>query len=211
MLKIVCLKFDVIRYLKITHTVHVTWRQHEANWCKNNVNADWKVHVSNVSAIGYDTCSNHIYWRLTMNHTYPPLIGRIIQFGRLRSWMQDNISHTNFLNPSALLTTTFNIKKLYMVHTLRLCVVYGPQNKQQLWPYTTWTDWTDTTEVESVYCVVSTESYNTDRVLFKGLVFLLLESFLIIGVDSSVSNASEFQQHCSVYDLTVQMHSNSLE
>jgi hypothetical protein len=40
-----------------------------------------------------------------------------------------------------LLTIRFNIKKLYVVPTLRLCVLYGSQNKQQLVPYKTLTDW----------------------------------------------------------------------
>jgi hypothetical protein len=31
-----------------------------------------------------------------------------------------------------ILTTRFNIKKFYVVPTLRLCVLYGSQNKQQL-------------------------------------------------------------------------------
>jgi hypothetical protein len=34
-----------------------------------------------------------------------------------------------------------NIKKFYVVPTLRLCVLYGSQNKQQLLPYKTLTDW----------------------------------------------------------------------
>jgi hypothetical protein len=45
-----------------------------------------------------------------------------------------------------------------MVLTLRLCVLYGPHNKQQLLPYTTLADWFCITEAESVYCAVSTES-----------------------------------------------------
>jgi hypothetical protein len=40
----------------------------------------------------------------------------------------------NLLKPSR--TTRFNIKKFYVVPTLRLCVLYGSQNKQQLLPYT---------------------------------------------------------------------------
>jgi hypothetical protein len=37
--------------------------------------------------------------------------------------------------------TRFNIKKFYVVLTLRLCVLYGSQNKQQLLPYKTLKDW----------------------------------------------------------------------
>jgi hypothetical protein len=40
-----------------------------------------------------------------------------------------------------LRTTRFNIKKSYVVPTLRLCVLYGSQNKQQLLPYKTLRDW----------------------------------------------------------------------
>jgi hypothetical protein len=40
-----------------------------------------------------------------------------------------------------LRTTKFNIKKFYVVPTLRLCVLYGSQNKQQLLPYKTLRDW----------------------------------------------------------------------
>ena len=42
--------------------------------------------------------------------------------------------------------------------TLRLCILYGSQNKQRLWPYITLTDWFCISEVESVYCAVRTES-----------------------------------------------------
>jgi hypothetical protein len=40
-----------------------------------------------------------------------------------------------------LCTTRLNIKKFYVVPTLRLCVLYGSQNKQQLLPYKTSRDW----------------------------------------------------------------------
>jgi hypothetical protein len=47
----------------------------------------------------------------------------------------------NLLKPSGnLRTTRFNIKKFYVVPTLRLCVLYGSQNKQQLLPYKTLRD-----------------------------------------------------------------------
>jgi hypothetical protein len=36
--------------------------------------------------------------------------------------------------PVTLHTTRFNIKNFYVVPTLRLCVLYGSQNKQQLFP-----------------------------------------------------------------------------
>jgi len=50
-----------------------------------------------------------------------------------------------------------------MVLALRLCVLYGSQNRQRLLPYTTLADWFCITEVESVYCAVRTESlYKTD-------------------------------------------------
>jgi len=49
-----------------------------------------------------------------------------------------------------------------MVLTLRLGLLYGSQNKQRLLIYTL-ADWFCLTEVESVYCVVRTESlYKTD-------------------------------------------------
>jgi hypothetical protein len=48
----------------------------------------------------------------------------------------------NLLKPSGNLTyDQFNIKKFYVVPTLRLCVLYGSQNKQQLLPYKTLRDW----------------------------------------------------------------------
>jgi hypothetical protein len=37
--------------------------------------------------------------------------------------------------------TRLNIEKFYVVPTLRLCVLYGSQNKQQLLPYKTLRDW----------------------------------------------------------------------
>jgi hypothetical protein len=46
-----------------------------------------------------------------------------------------------------LRTDGLNIKKIYMVLTLRLCFFYGPQNKQLLLPYTTLAEWFCITEV----------------------------------------------------------------
>jgi hypothetical protein len=43
--------------------------------------------------------------------------------------------------PPIYATTRFNIKKSYVVPTLRLCVLYGSQNKQQPLPYKTLRDW----------------------------------------------------------------------
>jgi hypothetical protein len=40
-----------------------------------------------------------------------------------------------------LRNTRFNIKKFYVVPTLRSCVLYGSQNKQQLLPYKILRDW----------------------------------------------------------------------
>jgi hypothetical protein len=48
-----------------------------------------------------------------------------------------SISIFNLLKPSG----NFNIKKFYVLPTLRLCVLYGSQNKQQLLPYKTLRDW----------------------------------------------------------------------
>jgi hypothetical protein len=52
--------------------------------------------------------------------------------------------HTYTLTFSSLAvtlrTTRFNVKKFYVVPTLRLCILYGSQNKQQLLPYKTLID-----------------------------------------------------------------------
>jgi hypothetical protein len=53
--------------------------------------------------------------------------------------------------------TRLNIKKFCVVLALRLCVLYGSQNKQQLLPYRTLRDCLFITEVESVYSAVRTE------------------------------------------------------
>jgi len=45
-----------------------------------------------------------------------------------------------------------------VVLTLRLCVLYGSQNKQRLLPYTMLEDWLYTTEVDSAHSAVRTES-----------------------------------------------------
>jgi len=50
-----------------------------------------------------------------------------------------------------------------MLLTLRLCFVYGPQNKQRLLPYTTFAEWFCITEVESVYSALRTESLHKRR------------------------------------------------
>jgi hypothetical protein len=52
------------------------------------------------------------------------------------------------------------------VPTLRLCVLCGSQNKQQLLPHKIVRDWFCITEVESVYSTVRTESlYNETDML----------------------------------------------
>jgi hypothetical protein len=45
-----------------------------------------------------------------------------------------------------------------MVFKLRLCVLYGYQNKHGILPYKTLRDWFCITEVESVYSAVRNES-----------------------------------------------------
>ena len=39
----------------------------------------------------------------------------------------------------------FNITILRSVHTVYLCVLYGTQKKERLFPYTALTDWRDLT------------------------------------------------------------------
>ena len=72
-----------------------------------------------------------------------------------------------------------------MVLTLGLCVVYGSQNKWHLSPYTTLTDWFCINEVESVYCMVQTESLCKNRYIsyLKGL-YVFQPQFLYIYIKS---------------------------
>jgi hypothetical protein len=54
-----------------------------------------------------------------------------------------------------------------MVLMLRLCVLYGSRNEEQLLPHTILTEWIFTTEYESVYHAVSNKSlHKTD--MLKG-------------------------------------------
>jgi hypothetical protein len=53
----------------------------------------------------------------------------------------DSLQHNLLSLAVTLHTKRFNIKKFYVVPTLRLCVLYGSQNKQQLFPYKTLRDW----------------------------------------------------------------------
>jgi hypothetical protein len=46
----------------------------------------------------------------------------------------------------------YTFKKFYMILILRLCVLYGSQNKQRLLPYASLTQWFCITEVESLLC-----------------------------------------------------------
>ena len=75
-------------------------------------------------------------------------------------------TYINLLKPRnyfTYCTTRFNIKKLYVILPLRLCVLYGSENKQRLLPYTTLAVWFCITEVKGVYCAVGIESlYKTD-------------------------------------------------
>jgi hypothetical protein len=62
------------------------------------------------------------------------------------TWMHSYVCNTRawaftFLSFAITLRNTrFNTQKLYMLITLPLCVLYGSQNKQQTFPYTTLTD-----------------------------------------------------------------------
>jgi hypothetical protein len=48
----------------------------------------------------------------------------------------------NLLKPSGNFTYhQLNVQKFHMLLALRLCVLYGSQNKQQLLPYKTLRDW----------------------------------------------------------------------
>jgi hypothetical protein len=70
-----------------------------------------------------------------------------------------------------LRTTRFNIKKFYVVPTLRLCVLYGSQNKLRLLFYTALRDWFLQPRC-SVHCAVRTGSLYIKQIrfLFKGLI-----------------------------------------
>jgi hypothetical protein len=64
-----------------------------------------------------------------------------------------------------------------MVLTLRLCVMYGSQNKERLLPYTALTDWFHTTQVESLMflpCIIRRSRNNQHYVLictqYKGVM-----------------------------------------
>jgi len=51
----------------------------------------------------------------------------------------------------------FNTQQFHVLPTqLYLCVLYGSENKQRLFPYTALTDWFIITETERVYCAVRT-------------------------------------------------------
>jgi hypothetical protein len=77
--------------------------------------------------------------------------------------MEVSCEYINLLKPSGNFTYhQVYVKKFYVVPTLRLCVLYGSQNKQQLLPYKT-LRLVFITEVESVYSAVRAESlYKTD-------------------------------------------------
>jgi hypothetical protein len=85
--------------------------------------------------------------------------------------IQFNIQMINNLSQTATVRTAkFNISKILVLLTSRLCVVCGFENKQRLLLYSGSTDWLCVTEVDSVYCKVRTESlHKTDPFVFKGL------------------------------------------
>ena len=60
-----------------------------------------------------------------------------------------------------LYAASFNTHKFYVLPTQCICVLYGSQNKQRLFPYTTLTYWlVFITEMEFVYCAVRAGSLN---------------------------------------------------
>jgi hypothetical protein len=98
------------------------------------------------------TCCNYNTWQLTffMEH--------------ILSWTVNILTFESL--PVISCTERFNIQKLCIMIKLRLCVLYGSQNKQQFSLYTSLTDWFFTTEVENIYYSVCTEPlYNTHLVL----------------------------------------------
>jgi hypothetical protein len=67
-----------------------------------------------------------------------------------------------------LRSIALNIQKFYVLLTLRVCVLYGSQNKQRLLPYTALGDWFCITDVDSVYCAVRTELlYKTETSMLQ--------------------------------------------
>ena len=77
-----------------------------------------------------------------------------VQYRQRNSQKEIHIGQNNTLTfqslAATLRTTRFNIQKSCVVFTLRLCDVYGSQNKQRLLHYITLTDWFCITEVESL-------------------------------------------------------------
>jgi hypothetical protein len=62
-------------------------------------------------------------------------------FFKLRLMNASTAKLTFYSLAVTLHTTRFNIQKFYVVPTLRLCVLYGSQNKHQLLPYKTLRHW----------------------------------------------------------------------
>jgi hypothetical protein len=88
------------------------------------------------------------------------------------------------------------------VPTLRLCVLYGSENKQRHLPYTTLTDCFFITEVQSVYSAVCTESlYKTDK---PRLEMAMPVYCFIINYDGFIPDAS-----FSFFSKVTVRHSNT--
>jgi len=60
----------------------------------------------------------------------------------------------------------FNIQTFYVLPTQCICVSYGSQSKQRLFPYTALSERVFITEMECVYCAVRAESLNIIQVEF---------------------------------------------
>ena len=84
-------------------------------------------------------------------HENPPSASRVVRCGQT-----DRHDETNSL--FVILRTL--IKILRSAHTVYLYVLYGPPNKQRLFPYTALTDWFYNRDVVCVHCAVRTEFLN---------------------------------------------------
>ena len=90
-------------------------------------------------------------------------------------------------------------------YSLRLCVVYGPQNNRQLLLNTTLTDWFCITELESVYCAVRTGSLYTTNSSFRKGLKVMGEKLKLTAVHSAKTRRSRLtgslysSDHCAAW------------
>jgi hypothetical protein len=123
-----------------THDTEIQACQNEM--CYHELRVFSKIHSNVCRPTHKFQTSNWPFSKYSSSYSNCSTNNRITKYESGSTLLSQDKNYLTFQSLAVTLRTTrFNIKKFYVVPTLRLCVLYGSQNKQQLMPYKTLRDW----------------------------------------------------------------------